>query len=137
MRRGGAITSPGWKSGTPGMKQGNSQLGLPGERQPYGGGLPLQVQVEQIKEVLESGPGHPKGLQPLFVIIPGALDDIQPPVLAGWAGSQVVELKTQELVDGTGSIIHISTIGIPPARVQVAAQGLGGISGGERGDEMQ
>ncbi|KYO30496.1 hypothetical protein Y1Q_0008158 [Alligator mississippiensis] len=63
----------------------DGQPGLQGERQPQSGGLPLQVWVDLVKELLEGGPGHAKGLQPLL-IIPGVLDDMQPPVLPSPAG---------------------------------------------------
>ncbi|KYO39153.1 hypothetical protein Y1Q_0004802 [Alligator mississippiensis] len=44
-----------------------------------------EVQAELIEELLEDGPGHSEQLQPLL-IIPGVLDNMQPPVLAGPEG---------------------------------------------------
>ncbi|KYO37697.1 hypothetical protein Y1Q_0021998 [Alligator mississippiensis] len=38
----------------------DGQPGLHGEGQPHGGGLPLQMQVDLIEELLEGGPDHPE-----------------------------------------------------------------------------
>ncbi|KYO38582.1 hypothetical protein Y1Q_0023312 [Alligator mississippiensis] len=47
-----------------------------------------------LQEIPEGGLGHAEGLEPLL-IIPNGLDDMQPPVLAGPVGSEVVGLEAQ------------------------------------------
>ncbi|KYO37723.1 hypothetical protein Y1Q_0022017 [Alligator mississippiensis] len=74
--------------------------------------LPLQVQVELIQEVLEGGLGHPEHLQPLL-IIPGGLDDVQPPVLAGQVGPEAMGLEAQEGMDGPSSGMQDHVISVP------------------------
>ncbi|KYO35149.1 hypothetical protein Y1Q_0001035 [Alligator mississippiensis] len=80
--------------------------------------------MELLQEVLEGGLGHLECLQPLLVV-PGGLDDMQPPVLASQVGPEVVKLEAQEGVDGLSSGVHGHIIGIC-AGVQAAGQGPGG-----------
>lgn len=67
------------------IEQDNGQLGVHGEKPPYGGFLLLQVWVELLYEVPENGPGHPESLQPQLVCY-GGMDDVKSPVLAGQIG---------------------------------------------------
>ncbi|KYO47084.1 hypothetical protein Y1Q_0013999 [Alligator mississippiensis] len=51
--------------------------------------------MELLEQIPEAGLGHVEAVQPLF-IIPGLLDDVQLPVLAGLMGLEAMGLEAQE-----------------------------------------
>ncbi|KYO36796.1 hypothetical protein Y1Q_0020842 [Alligator mississippiensis] len=94
------------------LQQGDGQLGFCGEGWAHAGVLPLQVGLELLKEIPEGGLGEQEYVQPPL-IIPGLLDDVQPPVLAGAAGPEAVELEAQEANGSPGGGILEPLVSIP------------------------
>lgn len=71
--------------------------------------LPLHVWPELLQEILEDSQDHAECLQPLLVI-PGMLDSMQPPVLAGLAGPEMMGLEIQEGKEAPGSGILLVSL---------------------------
>lgn len=57
------------------------------------------VQGWLLYKVMECGLRYLEGVQPL-VVIPGALNDVLPPVLAGRVGPEAMRIEPKELLDG-------------------------------------
>ncbi|KYO49023.1 hypothetical protein Y1Q_0013937 [Alligator mississippiensis] len=96
--------------------EGQSSVGR--ESQVYASVLLLQVGLELLEQVPEGGLGHAEAIQPLL-IVPGVLDDMQPQVLAGTVGPEVVGLEAQEGDGGSSGGIIEPLISFPNAMLHV------------------
>ncbi|KYO26667.1 hypothetical protein Y1Q_0019146 [Alligator mississippiensis] len=93
------------------LQQCKDQSGVRTKGQAHADVLLIQVGSELLKHVPDDGPCHVEFIPPLLVI-PGWLNDEQPPVLADVAGTGTAELAAQEGDGGSSGGIVKPLIGV-------------------------
>ncbi|KYO31864.1 hypothetical protein Y1Q_0003429 [Alligator mississippiensis] len=88
------------------LEQGKGQPGVHGEGQAYDSVLLLQVGPERLEEILEGDLSQLEHIQPLPTI-PGVLDNVQLPVLAGVMGLEAAGLEAPVVASWSLSLVFL------------------------------